>query len=176
MQMKKFMSNPWVIGSGSTAIGGLVLGWITSSTFRNTIKAIIRFSADAGVAFLNSELKVWWVLVAAVLVVALFIAMAKYSEAKTARETPMFLHYTKDSVLGHSWEWSYQKNSDGRYTITDLHPVCAKCRMRLKQDGVYGQEMRCLRCNKTLSWKDSLLTDARMLIEDNIRRNYQSNR
>ena len=174
--MKKFMSNPWVIGIGSTAIGGLVVWWLTNAECLNTINALICFATNTGLAFLNFELKVWWVLVAIVLVAVLFFIMAKYSGVQAEREFPTFLHYTKGSAVGYMWEWSYEKTIDGKYAISGLHPVCPECGMRLKQDGVYGQEMRCLRCNKTLRWKDSLLTDARMLIEDNIRRNYQPNR
>ena len=32
--------------------------------------------------------------------------------------------------------------------------------------------MKCLRCNTTKDWKDSFITDAQMLIEDNIRKKY----
>lgn len=48
-------------------------------------------------------------------------------------------------MLGYSWEWTYSKMYDGKYTISNLHPVCTKCGMRLKQGGLYGTEMECLR-------------------------------
>ena len=85
------------------------------------------------------------------------------------------LQYTKDYMLGYSWEWTYSKMYDGKYTISNLHPVCTKCGMRLKQGGLYGTEMECLRCNTTQNWEDSVAYDAQLLIEDNIRKNYSQN-
>ena len=78
-------------------------------------------------------------------------------------------------MLGYSWEWTYSKMYDRKYTISNLHPVCAKCGMRLKQGGLYGTEMECLRCNTTQNWEDSVAYDAQLLIEDNIRKNYSQN-
>ena len=72
--------------------------------------------------------------------------------------------------MGFTWEWEYTKTYDGKYTISNLQPVCSKCGMRLRQGGSYGLQMKCLRCNKTKDWKNSYLTDAQLLIEDNIKK------
>ena len=47
--------------------------------------------------------------------------------------------------------------------------------MRLKQGGMYGLEMECLRCNTTKKWEDHYLTDAQLLIEDNIKKRFLQN-
>lgn len=53
--MKKWAKNPWVLGIGTTVIGGVLL------------------------SFLNFEIKVWWLLIAiAIIVVGLFV-VAKIS-------------------------------------------------------------------------------------------------
>lgn len=177
--MKKFMKNPWVLAIGSTVIGGVllsfVLDWINGVDWTTTIKIVIQFIANTIIAFLNFELKVWWLLIAVALFVLVLFVIAKYYDAKSKNEKPSFLNYTKDSVLGYTWEWEYSKGYDGKYTIKNLHPVCSKCGMILKQGGVYGLQMECLRCNKTQQWKDSLRDDARILIEDNIKKNYLQN-
>ena len=174
--MKKWTKNPWVLGIGTTVIGGvllsLALDWINGVDWLSTISTVMRFILNAAIAFLNFKIKVWWLLIViAVIVIALFIVV-KISDVYSKDVTPTFLHYTKDNVLGFSWEWDYSKTYDGKYTISNLHPVCTKCGMRLKQDGSYGLEMKCLRCNTTKDWKDSFITDAQMLIEDNIRKKY----
>lgn len=177
--MKNFMNNPWVIAIGSTVIGGVlvsfVLDWINGVDWLSTLKTVVNFIVNAIVAFLNFELKVWWVLVAIALLFMALIVISKIHDTKKNNNPIPFLSYTKDSILGYAWEWGYRKNLDGKYTITDLHPVCSKCGMRLKQGGFYGMEMECLRCNTTQNWRDDHLTDAQMLIEDNIRKEYLQN-
>ncbi len=178
--MKKFVKNPWVLGIGTTVIGGVllsfVLDWIKDVEWLSTLKDVVDFVVDVIVVFLNFELKVWWVLVAVALIVVALIIISKVLDTKEKSVSIPFLNYTKDSVLGFTWEWEYRKTYDGKYTITNLHPVCSKCGMVLKQDHTaYGVEMKCLRCNTTEKWKGDYLTDAQMLIEDNIKKNYLQN-
>lgn len=177
--MKKFLKNPWVLAIGSTVIGGVllsfVLDWIKGVDWLSTLKTVVNFIINAVVAFLNFELKVWWVLVAIALLFAALIIYSKILDAKQ-KDTPIpFLTYTKDSMLGYAWEWEYQKTYDGKYSIANLHPVCSKCGMILKQGGSFGMEMQCLRCNTTKKWEYHYLTDAQMLIEDNIKKKYLQN-
>lgn len=178
--MKKFAKNPWVLGIGTTVIGGVllsfVLDWIKGVDWLSTLKAVTKFIGDAIVAFLNFELKVWWVLVAIALLIVALIIISKILDAKDKSNPLPFLSYTKDSVLGYTWEWDYRHTYDGKYTITNLHPVCSRCGMILKQVfTVNGIAMKCLRCNTTQKWEDSCQTDAQMLIEDNIRKKYLQN-
>lgn len=177
--MKKFFKNPWTLGIGTTVIGGIVLSfildWIKGVDWLSTLKAVMSFIVNAIVSFLNFEIKVWWILIAVALIFLALVFIAKYYDTKTKNEKPSFLNYTKDSMLGYTWEWEYSKLYDGKYTIKNLHPICSKCGMILKQGGAYGLQMECLRCKKTFNWEDSLRTDAQMLIEDNIKKNYLNN-
>ena len=178
--MKKFLKNPWVLTIGSTVIGGVLLSfvmdWINKVDWLSTLKVVLRFIGNAIVAFLNFELKVWWLLVALALLFVALLIYIKILDTKQKNAPIPFLSYTKDSVLGYSWEWEYRKTSDGRYTINNLHPVCSRCGMILRQGHtVYGMEMKCLRCNTTNKWEDYYLTDAQMLLEDNIKKRYLQN-
>lgn len=175
--MKKFAKNPWVLGIGTTVIGGVllssVLDWITGVDCLSTLKIVVKFIVDTIVAFLNFELKVWWVLVAVALIIVVLIIIAKFFDAKEKNTPIPFLNYTKDSAMGYTWEWEYRETYEGKYTITNLYPVCSKCGMILKQGYTgYGMEMKCLRCNTSQSWENHYRTDAQMLIEDNIKKNY----
>jgi hypothetical protein len=150
--MKKFVKNPWVLAIGSTVIGGVllsfVLDWIKGVDWLSTLKAVANFTVNAIVAILNFELKVWWVLVGIGLSITVLIIYVMIQDKKSRRNPAPFLSYTKDSMLGYTWEWGYEKTYTGNYTISNLHPVCSKCGMILKQGGVYGLQMECLRCNK----------------------------
>lgn len=174
--MKKYVNNPWMLGIGTTVIGGVLLSfvmdWINKVDWLSTLKAVISFIAKAVIAFLNYELKVWWVLVAIAVLFVLLVIYVKILDAKPNSNPTAFLSYRTDFVLGYSWEWDYEKSYDGKYTISNLHPVCSECGMRLKRGGPYGLAMECLRCNTTQTWTASCLTDARMLIEDNIKKKY----
>lgn len=175
--MKKFVKNPWVIGIGTAVIGGVllsfVLDWIKGVDWLSTLKTIVDCIVNAIVAFLNFELKVWWVLVAITLLIVALLIYSKVLDAKEKSNHILFLTYTKDSMLGYTWEWEYRETSDRKYSLANLHPVCSNCGMILKQSyTLYGSEMKCLRCNTTHKWEDYYLTDAKMLIEDNIKKNY----
>ena len=106
--MKKWAKNPWVLGIGTTVIGGvllsLLLDWIQGIDWLSTFKNVMRFFFIVVVSFLNFEIKVWWLLIAiAIIVVGLFV-VAKISGSQSNNIPPTFLQYTKDYMLGYSWE------------------------------------------------------------------------
>lgn len=177
--MKRFTKNPWVLGIGTTVIGGILLSFvldlINGVDWLSTLKAVLKFIIDAIIAFLNFELKVWWVLVAIALLVIILIIITKFLDAKENYTPKPFMSYTKDFIMGFNWEWEYRKTYEGNYTISNLHPVCSKCGMILKQSGMYKQEMKCLRCNTAKKWEDHYLTDAQLLIVDNIKKRFLQN-
>ena len=81
--MKKWAKNPWVLGIGTTVIGGvllsLLLDWIQGIDWLSTFKNVMGFIFNGVVSFLNFEIKVWWLLIAiAIIVVGLFV-VAKIS-------------------------------------------------------------------------------------------------
>ena len=125
--MKKFFKNPWILGIGTTVIGGIalsfILDWIKGVDWLSTLKAVVNFIVNVIVTFLNFELKVWWILIAVALIILVLFFIAKYYDAKSQNEKPSFLSYTKDSVLGYTWEWEYSKGYDGKYSIKNLHLV-----------------------------------------------------
>lgn len=84
--MKKFIKNPWVLGIGTTVIGGVllafVLDWIKGIDWFSTLMVVLNFIINAVVAFLNFELRVWWILVFIALIsISLFI-ISKTLDAK----------------------------------------------------------------------------------------------
>ena len=107
--MKKFIKNPWVLGIGTTVIGGVLLSfaldWIKGVDWLSTLRTVISHIVNAIVVFLNFELKVWWLLVAIALLAGTLIVVSRILDAKK-KSTPLhFLSYTKDSILGYVWEW-----------------------------------------------------------------------
>lgn len=109
--MKKFLYNPWTIGIGTTLLAfflPIVWDLIKGLEILTTTKEILSFLLNIVLAFLNFEIKAWWLLIAvAVLALALYIA-AKIADVK-AENQPAFLRYTKDTIQGWCWEWNWQK-------------------------------------------------------------------
>lgn len=173
--MKKFLKNPWVVGIGTTVVGGVlltfVLDLIQGVDWLSTLKSVIQFTLKILTAFLNFELKAWWLLVFIALIVVILSILSKILDAKDKSKPVPFLSYTKDYLLEYTWEWEYRKIDDGKYNIVNLHPVCSKCGMLLRPEyTMYGIDMKCLRCNTSQSWEDHYLIDAQMLIADNIKK------
>lgn len=96
--MKKWAKNPWVLGIGTTVIGGvllsLLLDWIQGIDWLSTFKNIMRFIFNGVVSFLNFEIKVWWLLIAiAIIVVGLFV-VAKISGSQSNNIPPPHFYNT----------------------------------------------------------------------------------
>ena len=57
--MKKFIKNPWILGIGTTVVGGVLLSfvmdWINKVDWLSTLKTVLKFIGNAIVAFLNFE-------------------------------------------------------------------------------------------------------------------------
>lgn len=96
--MKKWAKNPWVLGIGTTVIGGvllsLLLDWIQGIDWLSTFKNVMRFIFNGVVFFLNFEIKVWWLLIAiAIIVVGLFV-VAKISGSQSNNIPPPHFYNT----------------------------------------------------------------------------------
>ena len=102
--MKKWAKNPWVLGIGTTVIGGvllsLLLDWIQSIDWLSTFENVMRFIFNGVVSFLNFEIKVWWLLIAIAIIVVGLFAVAKISGSQSNNILPTFLQYTKDYMVG----------------------------------------------------------------------------
>lgn len=74
---------------------------------------------------MNYELKLWWILLTIVILTFVLWIVIKIKEF--GESGPEFLKYTKDTIQGWNWEWTWRKNYDGKYVVDDLHPVCESC-------------------------------------------------
>lgn len=173
--MRKFFKNPWTIGIGTTVIGGValsvVLDLIKKISILSTLKGIITFIGKCILAFLTFKIKVWWLIVAVAAIFAILWIIAKCSDTPGNLNQSNLLNYTQDSLLGHTWEWTWKKNWEGKYEIEELYPICSKCKTPLLQTGnLYGQ-MKCPRCHDITHINPSKEDEVLVLIYDNARKN-----
>lgn len=164
--IKKILKNPWTLGIGTTLIGGILLSLITDRikgvNWLSTMTYAVQIVVNAIIAFMNFEVKVWHIVSVILVLFVILSLFVKVLQDKEKNSRISFLDYTTDFYSGFSWKWTYSKNWEGKYEITDLHPICSKCGMALKQDGAWGDQMKCLRCNTTRPWKSMYLEDARI--------------
>lgn len=162
-----------MLGIGTTVIGGVLLSFVLDGIkgigLWSTLATVTRFVINSIIYFLNINLKVWWVLLAVAILFAALLFISKALDEKEKKASPTFLTYKRDTMFGYGWEWNYKETYEGKYIITDLHAICPKCGMRLKQGGLFGTEKVCIRCNTSMHWENELLTDVEMMIEDNIK-------
>ena len=172
--MKKFFKSPWTLGIGTTVIGGVILSiildLIKDVSILSTMKSFFIFIWNCIVAFLTFEIKVWWLLIAIAIIVAVLWVISKCYDAKEDNDKSSFLNYTQDYLLGYSWEWTWEKNWEGKYGVENLHPVCTKCKTTLLPTGNFYNQSKCPRCNTILNYNSSIESEVLVLIYDNAKK------
>lgn len=176
-KIKNFFMNPWVftIGTGlAVALGTTLIDYITKEKIFSTLGKIISAIWHALIAFLNFEIKVWWLLILAVVLFVVLCIIAKHYDKQKPSE-PKYFEYTQDYILGYKWKWQWVVDYLGKADIENLHPICDHCDTPLKETYTGYGRMKCLRCNKEYRQVVPEINDVKMMIADNVRRRYYPN-
>lgn len=149
--MKKILKHPLTIAVVPTVLGVVltaIYDWAKGKPILSTIGKLMKWLFNILLTFLNYELKVWWVIVAVVVLGVICFGIVCFI-AKTSEESqPDFLDYTKDYVLGWNWEWVWRKNYYDQYEIDELHAICSNCGTPITDHhGAYG-DLKCVRCGQ----------------------------
>ena len=172
--MKKFLKSSWAIGIGTTVIGGvllsIVLDLIQNVSILSTLKSVFVFIWNCIISFLTFEIKVWWLLIAIAVIFFVLWIISKCYDAKADDDKSSFLRYTQDDISGYSWEWTWEKNWEGKYKVEHLHPICTQCKTPLVSTGNYYGHLKCPRCNALLNYNSSIETEVLVLIYDNAKK------
>ena len=179
-KLKKIIMNPWTVSVGSGLVVLLVtvvIDIFTAEKIFSTIKKILVAVWTFLLTLLNFEIKVWWLLIGiAVLIFALWFWVKHLDSKQSAPTAPAFLEYTKDTILGYKWKWTWEKDYLGKYRIEQLHPICSKCDTPLVDSVTgYGGRYTCLRCNNGTNKPMPDFNNVKMMISDNVRRRYFPN-
>lgn len=172
---KGFGNNPWTVSIGSALIVllvSLLIDFITKEVIFSTLKNCFVFLWNVISSFLNTDVKIWLIMLAFIALVV-FLYLGRKWKKTTAVVPPAFLSYTADDILQFKWKWRWQKNYYGEYDIEDLHPVCSNCDTPLVEGKNYCEECYiCLRCNQEIYRALPEYDNVKMLILDNVRRKY----
>jgi hypothetical protein len=150
-----------------TVIYDLIKSKPILSTIGSVIIAVWKFI----VLFLNFQLKVWWVLLGVVLIIAVLYVIAKTIEARSSdTEKPEFLNYTADNINEWKLEWSWKQNSNGEYALENLHPICPNCATPLVQVNPVSLKCPRSRCNYSKYTQMHDMEHIKVIFYDNARR------
>ena len=111
VNLKKFLKSPLgiaIITAFLTPVATLIVDAITKKTFFTTLLRVVKCIWSWIVAFLTFELKVWWVLLGAGVLIGILIIISKLYDAKHKDSDPEFVSYKEDNFGGWKWSWNWR--------------------------------------------------------------------
>lgn len=175
--MKKFLKSPLgitIITAFLTPVATLIVDAITKKTFFTTLFSVVKCIWSWLITFLTFELKVWWVLLGAGVVIGILIIISKLYDAKHKDSDPEFVSYKEDNFGGWKWSWDWYFNKyDMKWHIDDDSVVahCPKCDTPMFHDR-HDTAFNCPRCQFETDYKSKHKTrkEVMVLIIDNVKR------
>lgn len=145
--MKKFLKSPYTI----TILGGLIvlIIWSLISDYMSGDKLLTMFSTiltsvyGVIIAFLNFNIKVWWLLLGITGIVVVLIIAGRKPQEETE---PEFKKYTQDRFRTWKWSWNWTFSNYKRgWHVSNLRAHCPKCDTPMQHDQYEGV-FQCPRC------------------------------
>lgn len=171
--MKRILKHPVIVAIIPvilTFILTVLYDMVKNRQLLSTAKNILFFIINCITSFFQFNIKVWWIIVAVVIIIGILFILVKIGDAKNYNtSTPSWMQYEKDYIKGWNWEWKWRQNSFGQYYVDELHPVCSDCGSPL----VYSDDhycFECVRCNRMFQQELPETDHVKMLISDNAKR------
>lgn len=173
--MKKFLKSPWTI-SFATALFSLILtiayDFLKGKQALSTIKAIVFIVINSLTAFLNFELKVWWVLLGLLILILIFVVFRKVALQIKKSEKPNFTNYTEDIFDSWKWTWQWYYNElEKKWSVTEIEAHCPNCDTAMFHER-YGSSYKCPRCGFNAFYNPNRKNsyDIEAIVIDNVKR------
>lgn len=118
---KKIFSNNWVIGIGTGTVSGFIILALSDWFNKTPILTSFNILSTLFLALMNSSLKLWWVLLAMLLLSSIYIIV------KMIKTSPIdeMLAYKADKFGHHIWQWDWRYNDIlKRYEVKNASPLC----------------------------------------------------
>ncbi|MBP7706057.1 MAG: hypothetical protein KA243_02300 [Candidatus Aminicenantes bacterium] len=171
--IKKYLSNPWIIAIGGTALGTWVASWIVG---KNLLREAIRLLGKV-LRFLGNvlgshiSLPVWLLIIIALSIPAILILLISLlGSADKQSLQPAWKAYTKDTFDGITWRWQYRLNYEDKYDIESLLPFCPVCDCQLI---MHGSSFNCPHCGfDKYNYNGKSEIELRLIIHHNLRQRY----
>lgn len=169
--MKKFRNSKWALAIVPVVLSfllSLLADWIKQVEIFSTIKTIATTLWKWMLAFLNFEVKVWWILVFLVCLVILLWIIAKVADTKEKNQ-PKFLQYTEDHFRDWKWSWTWGRTYTGKWQVENLIAHCPQCDTPMRHDN-FDTVFHCSRCSYESDNHSDNRDDVMVVIYDNVDR------
>jgi hypothetical protein len=150
MQNRNWTKSPWTI-SIVTAIFSLLLtmfyDYFKNNPVLTTVWSIIKWIGNLLWTILNFDLKVWWIVIALILLIFVLFIIDKFKNADAFK--PYFHNYIEDNFKWWKWTWSWELNrSKSAWVISNLKAHCPKCDTPMIEipSSLNGLSFDCPRC------------------------------
>ena len=124
MKKRNWYSSPWTIGITTSIIGSLLIYLFDKkilSAIADSIIGIWNFI----VSLLNYDLKVWWLIGFAIIILIIYLIHTFRTEEIPE---PEFTKYKEDRLKNWRWTWDWQWSDRKKsWIIVNLHAYCPKC-------------------------------------------------
>lgn len=178
MKKKKLIRSPWTISIG-TAIFSFLLSlgrdYTKSRPIFTTIQQILQTLLKFIISVLNFNIKVWWLIIGIIIIVAIIYLVFKFKQEETK---PNFYNYRNGKLKSWKWSWDWEFNSyENKWHISNLTPHCPKCDTPLiDRSSTYTLMYECPRCDFEASdCECEEPTKIEAIIIDNIERKRRNN-
>jgi len=154
IHIKKWLKSSWGISIGTAIFSFLLtLGYdvLKDKPVFSTIWMILKAIGKFFVAFLNFELKVWWIIVGIIIIIGIIYALYKGYDKKEETK-PAFLKYKNDYFKHWRWSWEWKwSDYKNAWCVSNLTAHCPKCDTAMVDHSSYydGIRFACPRCNFT---------------------------
>ena len=147
MRNLKWIQSGWTIGIGCVILGFLLSvgnDYYGSKPILSTIGLILRTVWNFIIAVLNFDLKVWWLIISIIIIIAVIYLIDYFNQEEIV--TPDFCNYREGIFKQWRWTWNWKWNTyRNAWIISDLTPHCPNCDTPL-----LGYE--CPRCNYIVNY------------------------
>jgi hypothetical protein len=176
MSKNNWLKSPWIIAIGAAVAGSLasfVLDIVKDKPVFSTIWSWLVWSWNIIIAFLNLDIKVWWLIIGIGIIIFILWIIFNING-----ERPNFLNYQKGVLKTWEWGWRWERDHfTKKWYVSDLHAYCPKCKTRLMESNSNNPD-KCPRCNFYVGFScySENKNEIQHLILDNIEKgNYPKN-
>jgi hypothetical protein len=178
MNNKGWIKSPWTISIGTAVFSFLltvIYDYSKSKPVFSTIFQILNKLLKFILLVLNFNIKVWWLLIGIIIVIAIIYLIISIKSNETNK--PDFYYYRDGKLKFWRWSWEWKFNyAKNAWCISNLTAHCPKCDTPLVDNlSGYGISVECPRCD--FRARDSQCEEPHkieMLILDNVERKRSS--
>jgi hypothetical protein len=174
--MSNNTNNGWPIAVISSItlsiISSAIYDFIKSKPFLSSLFSFFKFIWNFTIRILESEIKLWWIILIIILYKIIGLFIRKYKKDKVP-ETAKYSDYKRERFKNWIWKWDWKWNGE-RWRISNLYPYCPNCDIELlNKSDILHQKIVCPRCNAQFTDYDHNIDDTegvKAMIYDNVKK------